>query len=101
MAHMTTVVPLSGEYDASRRDELDHLLDRYGDTEDLVFDLHEVARFDSAAIRSLVRFQRARREAGKSPIVLVRPNRTVRDFIEIAQLNKTFTVRESLQDAEG
>jgi len=96
MAKMTTVVPLSGEYDASRRDELDHLLDRYGDTEQLVFDLHDVDRFDSAAIRSLIRFQRARVEAGKSPIVLVRPSGNVRDFIEIAQLNKTFTVRDSL-----
>jgi anti-anti-sigma factor len=96
MANITTVVTLNGEYDASRRDELDHLLDRYGDTEELVFDLHEVDRLDSSALRSLVRFQRARKEAGKSPIVLVRPTPAVRDFIEMAELDHTFSVRDSL-----
>lgn len=96
MADMTTVVPLCGDYDASRRDELDQLLDRYGDTDRLFFDLHDVDRFDSSAIRSLVRFQRARKEAGKSPIVFLRPNRSVRDFIELAELHKTFPVRDAL-----
>jgi len=96
MATITTVVTLAGEYDASRRDELDRLLDRYGDTDDLVFDLHEVDRFDTAALRSLVRFQRARKEAGKSPIVLVRPTEPVREFIAMAELDHTFNVRDQL-----
>jgi len=96
MANITTVVTLTGQYDASRRDELDRLLDRYGDTEELVFDLHEVERLDSAALRSLVRFQRARKEAGKSPIVLVRPPPAVREFFEVAELDRTFSVRDTL-----
>lgn len=96
MANITTVVTLTGEYTASRRDELDSVLHRYGDVEELVFDLHEVDRFESDALRLLVRIQRARKEAGKSPIVLVRPTPAVRDFIEMAELDHTFTVRDSL-----
>lgn len=66
-----TVVRLKGAYDASRHDELDEVLDRYGDTDPLTLDLVEVDRFDNAALRSLERFQRARIEAGRSPCVLI------------------------------
>ncbi len=61
-----TVVRLRGEYDASRLDELDAILDRYGDVEPLTLDFIEVDRLDSAALSSLLRFQRARKEAGLS-----------------------------------
>lgn len=64
-----TVVRLRGAYDASRHDELDEILDRYGDADPLTFDLVEVDRLDSGALRSLERFQRARKEAGRSPFV--------------------------------
>lgn len=92
----TTVVELRGEYDVARREELDQLLDRYGDTEPLAFDMHEVGSIDTSAIRSLVRFQRARAEAGKAPIVLLKPSAAVRMIIEKAQLDHTFEVRENV-----
>lgn len=89
-----TIVELRGEYDITRRDELDNLLDRYGDAEALAFDLHDVHAIDSSAIRSLVRFQRARKEAGRAPIVLLKPSAAVRAFFEAAQLQHTFEIRD-------
>jgi anti-anti-sigma factor len=88
------VVKLQGEYDITRREELDQLLDRYGDMEPLAFDLHEVHSMDTSAIRSLVRFQRARKEAGRTPIVLLKPSSAVRCIIETAQLDHTFEIRD-------
>ena len=96
MTNEPTVVALTGEYDVARRDELDYLLDRYGDAEPLVFDLDTLEGIDTAAVRSLVRFQRARRAAGKSPLVLARPRPQVRHFIELANLQATFEVREDI-----
>jgi anti-anti-sigma factor len=92
----TFVVELQGEYDLTRREELDQLLDRYGDVEPLAFDMHHVGSIDTSAIRSLVRFQRARREAGKTPIVLIKPSPAVRLVIEKARLDGTFEIREHL-----
>lgn len=89
-----TVVELQGEYDITRRDELDNLLDRYGDIDSLAFDLHAVDCMDTSAVRSLVRFQRARKEAGRAPIVLLKPSEEVRQFFEAAQLEHTFEIRE-------
>lgn len=91
-----TVVPLSGEYDASRRDELDELLDRYGDAEALAFDLDGVVRFDSTMLRSLIRFQNARAEAGKPAAIFLRPNQDLRHFLEMAELGHAFDVREAM-----
>jgi len=88
-------VELRGEYDLTRRDELDRVLDRYGDAEPLAFDLHEVQSIDTSAVRSLVRFQRARREAGRTPAVLLRPSQPVRRFIAAAQLDHTFEIRDA------
>lgn len=89
-----TIVELRGEYDITRRDDLDNLLDRYGDAEALAFDLHAVDGMDTTAVRSLVRFQRARKEAGRAPIVLLKPSGPVRQFFEAAQLEHTFEIRE-------
>lgn len=88
------VVKLQGDYDLARREELDQLLDRYGDVEPLAFDLREVENIDTAAIRSLVRFQRARKEAGRTPVVLLKPSSVVRAFIHKAQLHNAFEIRE-------
>jgi anti-anti-sigma factor len=87
------VVRLRGEYDASRRDELDALLDRFGDAEPLTFDFDEVDRLDTAALRSLVRFQRARKEAGRSPFVLTRVRDTVRAFFRLTDMETAFDIR--------
>ena len=89
-----TVIQLQGEYDIARRDELDQLLDRYGDTDRLAFDLHQVNAMDTSAVRSLVRFQHARREAGRSPIVLLKPSPQLRHFISAANLSSTFEIRD-------
>lgn len=91
-----TIVPLSGEYDLSRSDELDQLLDRYGDAEPLALDLQAVVAFDSSALRSLIRFQQARREAGKAPIVLLRPSPSLTHSISSARLDGSFEIRERL-----
>ncbi len=93
---LPTIVCLSGEYDFARRDELDQVLDRYGDADPLVLDLNECERLDTGAVRSLVRFQRARREAGKTPLVLSRPKGRVREFLVIASLSDTFTIRDEV-----
>jgi anti-anti-sigma regulatory factor len=88
-----TVVRLRGEYDASRGDELDAILDRYGDTEPLTFDFVNVDRLDSSALHSLVRFQRARKEAGRSPIVLTGVSEALREFFRISETEKAFDFR--------
>jgi anti-anti-sigma factor len=90
------IVKLQGEYDVSRRDELDQLLDRYGDSEPLAFDMHAVRSVDTSTIRSLVRFQRARREAGRAPIVLLKPSDEVRRFIDKTHLESSFEIRETM-----
>ncbi len=90
------VIELQGDYDLTRREELDQLLDRYGDAEPLALDLRGVASIDTTAVRSLVRFQRARKEAGCTPIVLLKPSPAVRMFIDKAQLDHTFEIREEL-----
>ena len=90
----TNVVELHGDYDVARSEELDHILDRYGDTEPLAFDLHGVESIDTSAVRSLVRFQRARKEAGRTPIVLLKPSAAVRRFIDKVQLDHAFEIRD-------
>ncbi|HKU68540.1 MAG TPA: STAS domain-containing protein [Candidatus Baltobacteraceae bacterium] len=89
-----TIVKLQGEYDIARREELDQLLDRYGDMEPLALDLRDVRSIDSAAIRALVRFQRARKEAGRTPIVLLKPSPAVRVVIEKVELDHSFEIRD-------
>lgn len=89
-----TVVKLQGEYDIARREELDHLLDRYGDAEPLALDLRLVESIDTSSIRSLVRFQRARKEAGRTAVVLLKPSPAVLGFFEKAQLDHTFEIRD-------
>ena len=78
----------------SRRDELDELFDRHGDDEPLQLDLGEVQCIDSGALRSLVRFQRARREAGKSPVTIRRANTRVREFFEVANMGEILEAEE-------
>ena len=90
-----TIVSLRGEYDLARRDELDATLDRYGDTEPLALDLRAVERIDTVALRSLVSFQRARLAAGRTPIVLLSPSRTVRNFIEKVEAQRSFEIRDA------
>lgn len=89
-----TVVDLSGEYDITRREELDKILDRYGDAEPLALNLEAVETMDTSAVRSLVRFQRARKEAGRSPVVLLKPSAKVLQFFDIADLRRSFEIRE-------
>ncbi len=96
MEHNATVVALSGEYDIARRDELDQLLDRFGDADPLVFNVAAVERLDTAVLRSLVRFQRARKEAGKSPLVLAKPTERLREFFRTLDLHETFVIRDEL-----
>lgn len=94
MTVKSTIVVLSGEYDIRRRDELDHVLDRYGDADQLVFDLSAVEAFDTVALRSLVRFQAARREAGKPPMVLAGASHYVRGVLELSKLKDAFELRD-------
>ena len=92
----TAVVVLQGEYDASRRDELDAELDRFGDAEPLAIDAHAVESLDTSALRSLVRFQRARAAAGKSPAVLLRPSAEMQHFLTVAEVNSAFEIRDRI-----
>jgi anti-anti-sigma regulatory factor len=89
-----TVVRLRGEYDASRRDELDAVLDRYGDAEPLTFDCGDVDRLDATALRSLLRFQLARKEAGRSPPVFTRLSDGVRAFFRGSEMESAFDIRD-------
>lgn len=94
-----TIVGLEGDYDISRREELDRLLDRYGDAEPLAFNLERVTAIDTSAVRSLVRFQRARKDAGRAPLVLIKPSPAMRHLITTMQLDHTFDVFDDLQAA--
>ena len=89
-----TVITMRGEYDAARHDELDQLLDRYGDSDPLAIDMHEVEGIDSGALRSLVRFQKARKEAGRSPAVLLQPSAAVISFLDLANVAGAFDIRD-------
>lgn len=87
------VVRLTGEYDASRRDELDAMLDRYGDEEPLTFDFDDVDRLDTSALGSLLRFQRARKEAGRSAPVLTGVKDSVMTLLRVSELENAFDIR--------
>jgi anti-anti-sigma regulatory factor len=88
------VIRLSGDYDASRADELDAAFDRHGDDEPLAIDLEQVGTFDTHAFRSLMRFQRARLEAGRSAIVLLHAPEKLRHFINTATFDQAFELRD-------
>lgn len=90
------IVVLSGTFDARRRDELDQILDRYGDVDELIFDLEAVESIDTSALRSFVRFQRARRESGKAPLVLASPTPYVRRFLATVGLDRAFDLRDEV-----
>lgn len=94
MSAQSHVIRLQGDYDASRADELDAALDRCGDDEPLAIDLQAVESIDTFAFRSLLRFQRARVEAGRSPIVLLHPSQAVRHLLDVASFDQTFEVRD-------
>lgn len=87
---MMTRISLQGSCTSARRDELDGLLDRFGDDEPLEIDMHGVKEIDSTTLRALVRFQNARRAAGRSPVVIVQPSTSVRSALRITELASTF-----------
>lgn len=87
-----TVVRLRGQYDVARRDELDQTLDRFGDAEPLALDFMDVESMDTSALRALVRFQNARKEAGRSPLVLTGVSDRIKSFFRLSNLEKTFEI---------
>ena len=95
----TIVVP-SGRVDESTAGDF---RDRLGEAAEaasgpLVVDLVEIAYISSLGLRALTLAQR-RRGDGAPPIVLARPNDTMREILAISRYDMVFKVVDTIEDA--
>ena len=94
------VVELTGEVDLSTspklRNRLQELIENYSGR--LIIDLGGVAYMDSSGVGTLVELKRKLERKGGS-VVLARPQPRVRSVFEITQLDKFFTITDSIDQA--
>ena len=98
----TRVVSLEGDWDISRRDELERLLQpAYDSPGNLVIDMHSVIYADSTILAALIVLRNRRRTKGLPLPSLVIGSRQVRRLLSIAGLDEAFPLYDSLEEAEA
>ena len=98
----TRVISLDGDWDISRRDELERLLQpAYEARGNLVVDMHSVTYADSTILAALIVLRNRRRTTGLPLPSLVIGSRQVRRLLTIAGLDEAFTLYDSVEEAEA
>jgi anti-sigma B factor antagonist len=94
-----TVVALSGEIDMEEAPKVRRvLLDSMRQKRDILVDLSQVTYIDSSGIASLIEgLQTARKQ--KNDLALVSVSQRVRRVLELARLDKVFTIHADLATA--
>lgn len=92
------LIAFEGEYDLSNRDDLRRRIAAAALDESLIVDLHAVTFLDSSALAEIV-LAAHRHEAHGSRLVLARPSPQVLRLLEIAGLDSTLDVADSLEAA--
>ena len=96
-----TVVALSGEIDMEEAPKVRRaLLDVMKQKRDILVDLSQVTYIDSSGIASLIEgLQTARKQ--KNDLALVSVSQRARRVLELARLDKVFTIHADLSTALG
>ena len=94
-----TVVALSGEIDLEKAPEVRRaLLDSMKQKRDILVDLSEVTYIDSSGVASLIEGLQAARKQ-KNDLALVSVSQRARRVLELARLDKVFTIHADLPTA--
>ena len=94
-----TVVALAGEIDMEEASKVRRvLLDSMKQKRDIMVDLSQVTYIDSSGIASLIEGLQAARKQ-KNDLALVSVSRRVRRVLELARLDKVFTIHDDLAAA--
>jgi anti-anti-sigma factor len=94
----SVVLRLSGEYDISRKDELNAALSAAYNATEAILDVRDVSYIDSTAIECLIRLRKRMSENGSSLIRLVGPTRQVRKVLQLTGLHQVFELSETSED---
>jgi anti-sigma B factor antagonist len=96
-----TVVALSGEIDMEEAPKVRRaLLDVMKQKRDILVDLSQVTYIDSSGIASLIEGLQAARKQ-KNDLALVSVSQRARRVLELARLDKVFTIHADLSTALG
>jgi anti-anti-sigma factor len=96
------IVRLEGDWDISRRDELERLLEpAYGSPGDVILDMRAVDYADSTILAALVVLRNRRRSKGLPLPSLVVASRQVRRLLSISGLDEAFPTYESVEAAQS
>jgi len=96
------IVQLDGDWDISRRDELERLLQpAYDWPGGLILDMHAVDYADSTILAALVVLRNRRRSKGLPLPSLVVASRQVRRLLSISGLSEAFPCYETVEAALG
>ena len=83
-------IALRGDYDLSRKDELQNMFDGVPPELDVVLDLGEATYLDSMFLNQLARLHRRRSEG--ATVALEQPNKRTRHLLRLVGFDKLFLV---------
>lgn len=96
------VVRLEGDWDISRRDELERLIEpAYVWPGEVILDLHDVAYADSTILAALVVLRNRRRTKGLPLPSLVVGTQQIKRLLNISGLSEAFPTFASIEEAEA
>ncbi len=96
--HDATVVTFEGDVDLqSSPDARKVLLEMVGKGQPIMVDLSEVGYIDSSGVASLVESFQAARKSGQD-LVLISVSDGAKRVLELARLDKVFTICDTLED---
>ena len=96
--HDATVVAFEGDVDLqSSPDARKVLLEMVGKGQPIMVDLSEVGYIDSSGVASLVESFQAARKSGQD-LVLISVSDGAKRVLELARLDKVFTICDTLED---
>jgi len=93
MTQSVRSVGLSGEIDSACTKDFDALLRSLDGADTVVLDFSRVTFFDSSAISCLIRLRKRMLDGGgKGTIRIARPTQTVRQLMELTNLDRVFVL---------
>lgn len=85
---------LAGEYDISRREELEQLLAPAYGARAAVIDVSDVTYFDSTALTCLIRLRKRMMEGGSANIRIVGAKPQIRRIFTLTNLERVFELED-------
>lgn len=95
------VVPLIGEWDLARADELDALLAPAYDHPIVIVDMTEATYADSTCLGRLVKMRKARLDKGFNASAIVLPSPQLRKLFDLVGFDKMWPICDTVEEARN